>query len=110
MIGVDNMKTVKENLLFRLEKFGGILINKTTFARIELNKLEACFLYAVRYCGLEKTIKYFEDNYQTQGLQNILEYDLFEENNGKDLVALPKDIIKHAEKKIEELSKKNILS
>ena len=39
------MKTVKENLLFRLEKFGGILINKTTFARIELNKLEACFLY-----------------------------------------------------------------
>ena len=68
MIGVDNMKTVKENLLFRLEKFGGILINKTTFARIELNKLEACFLYAVRYCGLEKTIKYFEDNYQTQGL------------------------------------------
>lgn len=104
------MKTVKENLLFRLEKFGGILINKTTFARIELNKLEACFLYAVRYCGLEKIIKYFEDNYQTQGLQNILEYDLFEENNGKDLVALPKDIIKHAEKKIEELSKKNILS
>lgn len=39
------MKVISNNILFRLEKFGGILINKSTFDRMELNEVEACFLY-----------------------------------------------------------------
>ena len=31
------MMTISEDFLFRLEKFGGILINKVTFDRIELD-------------------------------------------------------------------------
>ena len=38
------MMTISEDFLFRLEKFGGILINKVTFDRIELDESEAYFL------------------------------------------------------------------
>ena len=41
------MMTISEDFLFRLEKFGGILINKVTFDRIELDESEAYFLYLV---------------------------------------------------------------
>ncbi len=47
------MGTISEDILFRLEKFGGILINKTNFERIELDETEAFFLYLVQNHGIE---------------------------------------------------------
>lgn len=47
------MRTISEDILFRLEKFGGILINKTNFERIELDETEAFFLYLVQNHGIE---------------------------------------------------------
>ena len=50
------MMTISEDFLFRLEKFGGILINKVTFDRIELDESEAYFLYLVQNHGFEIAI------------------------------------------------------
>ncbi|MGZ1086350.1 hypothetical protein ACXOYN_06015 [Streptococcus thermophilus] len=47
------MMTISEDFLFRLEKFGGILINKVTFDRIELDESEAYFLYLVQIMVLK---------------------------------------------------------
>ena len=47
------MMTISEDFLFRLEKFGGIFINKVTFDRIELDESEAYFLYLVQNHGFE---------------------------------------------------------
>ena len=42
------MMIISEDFLFRLEKFGGILINKVTFDRIELDESEAYFYALIK--------------------------------------------------------------
>lgn len=52
------MRRISEDILFRLEKFGGILINKTNFDRVELDETEAFFLYLVQTHGFEIAVSF----------------------------------------------------
>ncbi len=42
------MYVLSDELLFRVEKNGGILINKNNFSRLELSKSESIFLSLVK--------------------------------------------------------------
>ena len=48
------MYVLSDELLFRVEKNGGILINKNNFSRLELSESESIFLSLVKEMGKEK--------------------------------------------------------
>lgn len=75
------MMTISEDFLFRLEKFGGILINKVTFDRIELDESEAYFLYLVQNHGFEIATSFFKKEIKAGKLERVLLLNIYSDNN-----------------------------
>ncbi|GFZ31224.1 radical SAM/SPASM domain-containing protein [Clostridium zeae] len=76
------MHALKENILLRLEYFGGILINKDNFSRYQLNSSEAIFLRALEKVGdIEKAAVIHDDiiNNKDYDIDKFLKMGVIEE-------------------------------
>ncbi len=102
---------ISNNILFRLEKFGGILINKLDFNRIELNRLEASFLYLVQNNGFYVAKEFFDTEVKSGQLDRILSLEIYEniKENFKAVFS-PIENLNYAQQKMDDLKKRNILS
>ena len=80
------MMTISEDFLFRLEKFGGILINKVTFDRIELDESEAYFLYLVQNHGFEIATSFFKKEIKAGKLERVLLLNIYSDNTDSEKI------------------------
>ncbi|HFI0121670.1 TPA: KxxxW cyclic peptide radical SAM maturase [Streptococcus suis] len=104
------MRTISEDILFRLEKFGGILTNKTNFERIELDETEAFFLYLVQNHGIEVATSFFKKEIEMGKLERALSLNIYSDNNIEDSSNNPYETLQNARKHVAKLKKHNILS
>lgn len=104
------MMTISEDFLFRLEKFGGILINKVTFDRIELDESEAYFLYLVQNHGFEIATSFFKKEIKAGKLERVLLLNIYSDNNIEGSSKNPDETLQNARKHVAKLKKHNILS
>ena len=104
------MRRISEDILFRLEKFGGILINKTNFDRVELDETEAFFLYLVQTHGFEIAVSFFKKDIEAGKLKRALSLDIYSDKNIEGTLKDPAETLKNARKHVAKLKKYNILS
>ncbi|MCY7191591.1 hypothetical protein [Streptococcus gallolyticus] len=104
------MKVISDNILFRLEKFGGILINKSTFDRMELNEVEACFLYLTQNCGKECALKYFQEINYEEKINRVKELNIYVDVNRREKLQEIQLFFNEAREKINFLKVQNTLS
>lgn len=83
---VFEMGTISEAVLFRLEKFGGILINKTNFDWVELDETEAFFLYLVQNHGFEIAVSFFKKDIEAGKLKRALSLDIYSDKNIEGII------------------------
>lgn len=88
IIQQGSKRVIRKEILFRLENFGGIIINKHSFKRIELTTPEALFVYAAQYTNdiNAKSIVCAVLHINSLDITKVLNLDIFEDViNGEQL-------------------------
>ena len=87
------MYVLSDELLFRVEKNGGILINKNNFSRLELSESESIFLSLVKEMGKEKAFNEYIKYFSADSLTKILREKIYKEGEIKEKVISSLSII-----------------
>ena len=104
------MYVLSDELLFRVEKNGGILINKNNFSRLELSESESIFLSLVKEMGKEKAFNEYIKYFSADSLTKILREKIYKEGEIKEKGISSLSIINKIQSKIKELKKLNQIS
>ena len=81
IIQQKSKRILRKDILFRIENFGGIIINKHNFKRIELTIPEALFIYATQYTNdiNAKSIVCTILHVDSIDITKVLSLDIFED-------------------------------
>lgn len=81
IIQKKSKRILRKDILFRIENFGGIIINKHNFKRIELTIPEALFIYATQYTNdiNAKSIVCTILHVDSIDITKVLSLDIFED-------------------------------
>lgn len=104
------MYVLSDELLFRVEKNGGILINKNNFSRLELSESESIFLSLVKEMGKEKAFNEYIKYFNADSLTKILREKIYKKGEIEEKEVSSFSIINKIQSKIKELKKLNQMS